>query len=49
MLMESLAVEILEELNQDNEYNLSWDEFKLFMDKCMEKQEKMEKFLTTTT
>ena len=47
MMIDQLAFEIMDELNKDAEYNLSWDEFKLFMDKCMDKQEKLKKFLET--
>ena len=47
MMIDQLAFEIMDELNQDAEYNLSWDEFKNFMDKCMDKQEKLKKFLET--
>jgi len=47
MMIDQLAFEIMDELNQDADYSLSWDEFKLFMDKCMDKQEKLRKFLET--
>lgn len=47
MMIDQLAIEIMDELNQDSEYNLTWDEFKLFMDKCMDKQDKLRKFLET--
>lgn len=47
MMIDQLAFEIMDELNQDADYSLSWEEFKLFMDKCMDKQEKLRKFLET--
>lgn len=47
MMIDQLAFDIMDELNQDAEYNLTWDEFKMFMDKCMDKQEKLRKFLET--
>lgn len=49
MMIDQLAFDIMDELNQDAEYNLTWEEFKLFMDKCMDKQEKLRKFLETNT
>ena len=45
MMIESLSFEIIQDLNVDQDTSLSWSEFKLFIDKTMEKQKKLKDFL----
>ena len=48
MMIDELAKEIMDELNQDSDYSLNWSEFKLFIDKALTKQERLRKFLDLT-
>lgn len=45
MMINNLSNEIIDELDIDGEKNLSWGEFKYFIDKTLEKQIKLIKFL----
>lgn len=45
LIIDELAFEIVDDLNKDNDYTLNWDEFKMFMDKSMEKVNKLKIFL----
>ena len=45
MMIDSLSFEIIQDLNVDQDTSLSWTEFKLFIDKTMEKQKKLKDFL----
>ena len=48
MIIGNLSKEILEDLNVDGDKNLQWSEFKYFIDKTLEKQEKLARFLEST-
>lgn len=45
MMINSLSNDIIDELDIDGEKNLSWEEFKYFIDKTLEKQVKLINFL----
>jgi Ca2+-binding EF-hand superfamily protein len=45
MMINSLSNEIIDELDIDAEKNLSWGEFKYFIDKILEKQVKLSNFI----
>ncbi len=36
-MIDALANEIIKDLNTDQDTNISWDEFKFFMDKTLDK------------
>lgn len=44
-MIESLAQEIIQDLESDEQGGLSWGEFKNYMEKCSEKETKLRKFL----
>jgi len=46
-MVESLAKEVMEELENDDSSGLSWGEFKNYMEKCAEKESKLKLFLET--
>ena len=48
MIISNLSKEIIEDLNIDGDKNLNWSEFKYFIDKTLEKQENLAKFLEST-
>lgn len=48
MIISSLSKEIMEALNIDGDKNLNWSEFKYFIDKTLEKQENLARFLEST-
>jgi len=48
MIISNLSKEIIEDLNIDGDKNLCWSEFKYFIDKTMEKQENLARFLEST-
>ena len=48
MIISNLSKEIIEALNVDGDKNLNWSEFKYFIDKTLEKQANLAKFLEST-
>lgn len=46
-IIESLATETMEELENDDQNGLNWGEFKNYMEKCLEKEGKLKKFFDT--
>ena len=48
MIISNLSKEIIYALNVDGDKNLNWSEFKYFIDKTLEKQANLAKFLEST-